>query len=145
MNNTFNKNNVIDLLIKKATGFYYTEEQCEYEKTQKHSTLNANYSNFNQNTQNSCNNINQLTIWSEPIETKNNSINSIENNENLTLTKKKITTHYISPDMLAIKILLEIYSKEIEDDNLSNLSDEELVKIKNKLINEVLNETNENK
>ena len=30
----FNKKDLINLLIKKASGFYYTEELCEYEKTQ---------------------------------------------------------------------------------------------------------------
>ena len=33
-NINFTHSDLINLLIKKASGFYYTEEQCEYEKTQ---------------------------------------------------------------------------------------------------------------
>ena len=39
-NNKFNKEDLINLLIKKASGFYYSEEQYEYEKTQNKTNLN---------------------------------------------------------------------------------------------------------
>ena len=38
----FSKKNLIDLLIKKAQGFYYTEEILEYEKTQNKSNYVKN-------------------------------------------------------------------------------------------------------
>ena len=63
-----------------------------------------------------------------------------QTNENLTLVKKKITTHYIPPDMLAIKILFEIFRKEIDINDIENMSNEELINLKNKLISEISNE-----
>lgn len=54
----------------------------------------------------------------------------------LTIVKKKITTHYVPPDMLAIKMLLENDGQKV--DSLSNMTDEELVKLKNKLIKELV-------
>ena len=42
-NEKFTKNDLIELLIKKASGFYYSEEQYEYEKTQKHDDFNKNH------------------------------------------------------------------------------------------------------
>ena len=43
--------------------------------------------------------------------------------------------------MLAIKILLEIYGKEINNSSLAEISDTELINLKNKLIGELFNET----
>lgn len=59
-----------------------------------------------------------------------------DNRSNLVLVKKKITTHYVPPDMLAIKMLMEDDKEKI--DNLSNMTDEELVSLKNKLIKEIM-------
>lgn len=56
--------------------------------------------------------------------------------EALVLVKKKITTHYVPPDMLAIKMLFENNEQKI--DTLSSMTDEELVALKNKLINELI-------
>ncbi len=52
----------------------------------------------------------------------------------LTLAKKKVTTHYIPPDMLAIKMLLENDRQKVS--NLSSMTDEELIALKDKLIKE---------
>ena len=123
----FSYKNVLDLLIKKATGFYYNEEQYEYEKTQNKSLLNKNKT-FN------VNNCEQLTIFNNHQNICNEQRNPEDkNNQNLTLIKKKVTTHYISPDMVAIKILLEIYNEKMKDD-LSNLTDSELLELKNTLL-----------
>ena len=59
-----------------------------------------------------------------------------ESKQTLTLSKKKVTTHFVPPDMLAIKMLLEINSKEMSS-NLLNLSDEELLKLTVELKNEL--------
>ena len=56
------------------------------------------------------------------------------------MVKKKITKHYIPPDMLAIKILFETIKETVNDDDLKNISNEELLKLKDKLIGELLNE-----
>ena len=137
----FNKENLIKLLVKKASGFYYTEELCEYEKTQNNSKFDKNNSFFNNNV---LKNNSQISFLDNEKPCKNKQ-NTLKNNEELTLVKKKITTHYISPDMLAIKILLEIYGKEMNDSNLSEISDSELINLKNKLIGELFNETNTDK
>lgn len=57
-----------------------------------------------------------------------------EKTEKLELVKKKITTHYVPPDMLAIKMLLQDTEGQIA--NFSTMTDEELIELKNKLIKE---------
>ena len=132
----FKYEDVLNLLFKKASGLHYIEEQFEYEKTQKVKLSNEKTShNFNTIKNNDMVNT-QTSMFDDTIKP----INENKESENLTLVKKKITTHYIPPDMLAIKTLLEIYGKEIDENNLSNISDEELIKLKNKLIGEILNE-----
>jgi hypothetical protein len=42
--------------------------------------------------------------------------------------------------MLAIKILFETIKETVGDDNLKNISNEELLKLKDKLVGELLNE-----
>ena len=42
--------------------------------------------------------------------------------------------------MIAIKILFEIFDKKVDDSEIENLSDEELIKFKNKLLEELENE-----
>lgn len=54
----------------------------------------------------------------------------------MVLVKKKIATHYVPPDMLAIKMLMENDKEKV--DSLSNMTDEELVALKNKLIKEII-------
>ena len=138
----FTKKELLNLVIKKATGYHYSEEVFEYEKTQINNKCNkisrdliSNYNFFDicDRGQTQSNKINDtLTISNEE--------NLQQNNEDLTLIKKKVTTHYIPPDMLAIKILFEIYGKEIEYDNLTNLSDKELLNLKNQLLKDILND-----
>ena len=140
----FNENDLIKILIKKASGFFYNEELLEYEKTQK---LADNSKKDNQK----CENISffdkidrgntDIYKSSDIIEVSNGKTENFkQTNENLTLVKKKITTHYIPPDMLAIKILFEIFRKEIDINDIENMSNEELINLKNKLISEISNE-----
>ena len=140
----FNENDLIKILIKKASGFFYNEELLEYEKTQK---LADNSKKDNQK----CENISffdkidrvntDIYKSSDIIEVSNGKPENFkQTNENLTLVKKKITTHYIPPDMLAIKILFEIFRKEIDINDIENMSNEELINLKNKLISEISNE-----
>lgn len=140
----FNENDLIKILIKKASGFFYNEELLEYEKTQK---LADTSKKDNQK----CENISffdkidrgntDIYKSSDIIEVSNGKPKNFkQTNENLTLVKKKITTHYIPPDMLAIKILFEIFRKEIDINDIENMSNEELINLKNKLISEISNE-----
>ena len=134
----FNKKNLIDILIKKASGFYYEEEIFEYEKTQKqiNSTLNSNIKCENMSFFD--NNDRVSTIHASSSDTiKLTKDNEQNKHENLTLSKKKITTHYIPPDLHSIKILLEIFSQEEVENSVENLTDEQLINLRNKLIKEI--------
>ena len=118
------------ILLKKAEGFFYTEEINEYQ-------------------QNSKNDSEQISIFDESStklkKTKNNDQN--KQTLNLILSKKKVTTHYIPPDMLAIKMLIENFGEKIkdDDDNLLSLSDEELYSLQENLIREIQQSMEENK
>lgn len=140
-NKDFTQNDLLNLLIKKATGFYYTEEQYEYEKTQNKSNSIKINENLSDNLKNNDRVATQLNFIDDKIEVSNE---IKTDTKNLTLVKKKVATHYISPDMLAIKILLEIYGKKIGDENVDDLSNEELLKLKETLIGELLDEENNN-
>jgi hypothetical protein len=138
MNNNKIHKQLIDILLKKANGFYFYEEQEEYEKAQNktkninNSTINLSmFDNFVTDNQNS-----------KPTSDTLNLSNGTKENESqtLTLVKKKITKHYIPPDMLAIKILFEINKEKVNENDLNNLTDDELLKLKDKLIGELLNE-----
>lgn len=98
-------------LIKLASGFYYTETSVEY--IPKHKS-NVNF--------------NQLSLPELSNEKK----------ENFTVSKKKVTKHYVPPDMLAIKMLLENNGQKMNA--LENMTDEELLSLRNSLIKEILND-----
>ncbi len=53
--------------------------------------------------------------------------------ESLKLAKRKVSTKQIPPDTMAIKVLLELDSLQ-QDNKLSQLTDEELLKEKEKLL-----------
>lgn len=132
-------NELIKILMKKAKGFYYKEELEEYEKTQKKSKISEIHTE-------------NLSFFEnyDTVKLKNNSsydkLKSPDENkqQNLTLAKKKITTHYIPPDMLAVKILFETIKEKVNNDDITNLSDDELLNLKNKLLRELNNEDYEN-
>ena len=128
---------LIDILLKKAAGFHYQEEQYEYEKDKSKKDKNSDYENLNffnlydrGENKNSDDGVN--------IKLEDQKIRQGQN-EGLILVKKKVTSHYIPPDMLAIKILLEIFGKEAVGD-LEGLSDEELIKFKEKIMKELKDE-----
>ena len=140
MNNKKIYDFLIKILLKKAEGYYYTEEQEEYEKAQNKSQISKNkyenislFDNFD-----TVNNKNRLS--NDIIKTTNEDHKEEQSNTNLIMVKKKITKHYIPPDMFAIKILFETIKETVGDDNLQNISNEELLKLKDKLIEELLNE-----
>ena len=140
MNNKEIYDFLIQILLKKAEGFYYTEEQEDYEKAQNKNTLFKNqYENISIfdkiDTQRT--NINNS---SATIKSQNEDNQTTQANKNLVMVKKKITKHYIPPDMLAIKILFETIKETVNENDLNNISDEELLKLKDKLIGELLNE-----
>lgn len=132
---------LIKILLKKATGFYYTEEQEDYEKTQNKSNnaekpyKNISFFEYSDMVENN------PTISSDKIKAQNENKSELQN---LVLVKKKITKHYIPPDMLAVKILFETIREKVNEDDLNNLSDDELLKLKDKLLGELINENKNN-
>lgn len=58
------------------------------------------------------------------------------------LNKRKVTTKYIPPDLTALKAYLELTNGT---NDYENMSDEELIKIKNELIKDLKNESCKNK
>lgn len=58
------------------------------------------------------------------------------------LNKKKVTKKYCPPDISAVKILLEKFNTCI-DDEISNMTDEELEQEKNRLLQLLKEENNE--
>lgn len=138
------KKKIIELLLKKASGFYFSETQYEYQKTQKSAKINENISKTSYN----------LSFF-ENIDTKSSieescgdmlksekSIGDNSDPQEYLLTKKKITTHYNPPDIQAIKILFDLADEDNNSKSLNDLSDDELLKLKNKLIKELSNEDN---
>ena len=136
----FTYDDVLNLIFKKASGYYYTEEQFEYEKMQKNKHFSEKDSLFSKKNGNFDMDKTQITMFDDNIKQENEKQKTNEKPENLTLVKKKVTTHYISPDMLAIKILLEIFGEKVNKDNIDSMTDEELLKLKKKLVEEILNE-----
>lgn len=146
-NKHFNTDNLIEILIKKASGFFYSEEVFEYEKTQNKPNLHEKQLNFldlqsfqKNNDRVDCNTI----LASDKIKSadENEKNENKQSTQNLTLSKKKVTTHYVPPDMLAIKILFEIFEKKVGEKEIEKMTDDELIKLKNKLLGELKNEDN---
>lgn len=128
---------LIDLLLKKAAGFHYTEEQYEYERD-KQLKKEPRFENLNFFEICDRGQI-KRNDDGDKIELANGK--KIQGNEDLILVKKKITSHYIPPDMLAIKVLLEIFGKEAVSD-LEKMTDEELINFKEKILKEIKDENN---
>lgn len=136
-NENINKK-LIDLLLKKASGFHYVEQQLEYEREKgaKTSPKTENLNFFDICDRGKSVNDNIDDMMSLENETK---IHKAD--EGLILVKKKVSSHYIPPDMLAIKILLEMFGKK-EVDDVKQMTDDELFKFKEKILEEIKNENN---
>ena len=144
--NVFDKNKLIEVLSKRAVGFFYSEEVLEYgEREEKKSASKDSEDNSSQKNQEKS--VSVLTqnqnqgVYSPcetgevTINTENTRVQSDENKQNLVLLKKKVTTHYIPPDITAVKMLLENFGEEVKGNNFINeLSDEELLKLKDEII-----------
>lgn len=114
-----------EILIKKAEGYFYNEECYEYVLKTK--------------------DIEEQISFDDIIESGTKHARKTEQDQQLNLTKKKVTTHYIPPDMLAIKILLENFGEKVNYGNLENLSEKELISYKNQLIKNINELIKENK
>ena len=140
MNNNEIYDFLIKILLKKAEGYYYTEEQEDYEKAQnKSNDSKITYNNISFFDKNDTLEHNTTSL-NDNIKSQNEDNKKRQSIQNLVMVKKKITKHYIPPDMLAIKILFETIKETVKDDDINNISDEELLKLKDKLIGELINE-----
>jgi len=111
-------NKIKDILLKKAEGFYYREETFEYIKKQNKEESQMSLFDIKQREE-------------EDVQS--------EEEGGLILAKKKVTSHFVPPDMLAIKILLENFGEKIDEDKFSAMSDSELIKLANSLSREIKN------
>jgi len=139
----FTKKELIKLLVKKASGFFYNEEQLEYEKKNNlgnKDQKNIKLNNFEKNNEKRVTVSGNSLIGGVNIEVSNDSNGNELCENDLVLTKKKISTHYIPPDMIAIKILFEIFDKKVDGNDIDKLNDEELLNLKNKLLKELKDE-----
>ena len=122
------------VLLKKAEGYFYQEETCEYQ-TSDSSCKKEKTKNITKNVSPKLENENQGLQSNQEEDEANN---PKEKETNLVLFKKKVTTHHVPPDMLAIKMLVEIYGQKIDGgDDLEKLSDQELLKLKKDIINKL--------
>ncbi len=69
---------------------------------------------------------------------------SIDENEQMKLTKKKITKKFVSPDISAAKTLLEYYFAENKNE-FEQMSDEELLRERERLLKLLKEESKEGK
>ncbi len=108
------------VLLKKAKGYMYKEEVDEYESAQekpkKESVGVSQQLDFS-----------SLNINFKPVSTPKKS---------LTLVKKKVSSHHVPPDLAAIKLLMDYFITQ-NDDELCNLSDKELNELKESLIDQL--------
>ena len=163
MKSLINKDKLLEALVKRAEGFYYSEEILEYSIKEDKCKIEKDLLG-NENTQRdplkfdtekksgskNTKNKNSLVYSSQTQEklVGNDGIGvGNESKQGLELLKKKVTTHYIPPDMLAIKMLIENFGEKIkdDDDNLLSLSDDELYSLQENLIREIQQSMEENK
>lgn len=117
------------ILIKKAEGFYFEEETFEYLQKAPNETQQID-----------------MDQYLLEIETKKGKPKKHEREETgLILSKKKVTTHFVPPDMLAIKILLENFGEKVSSAyDIENMTDEELIKFKDQLLENLEKKEGEN-
>jgi len=146
------------ILLKKAKGFYYDEITTEYvcdkkpiktcnaeddvqlslfdEKTAKTKEKYKNKVTILKSNDKSAVNLKcEEDVDGSFIFSKDNKMEGEkaidESVEQITMAKKKVTTHFVPPDLAAIKMLLENFEKI--DEPFDNLSTEELISLARKL------------
>ncbi len=134
-----------EILIKKSKGFYYTEETVEFTENATGKSVNVvemdngiKVFGLKRKRGRPKKILSKAVTFSNESEksgvdlTQKEGINASKQ-ENI-VVKRKITTHYVPPDMLAIKMLFENFGEKVE--SLENLSDEEILSLKRKLMSE---------
>lgn len=165
MKNSFDKSKLMDALVKRAEGFFYTEEVCEYslDEVKIKDKKNAeNIDEINNDSsllemkdlnKNKSSKKNSKKSVSKNIDCENDELYFVKNegrnnkkcdgvvNENikdLMLIKKKVTTHYIPPDLSAIKMLIENFGQEMKSTKIfDEMSDEELLSMREEILKDI--------
>ncbi len=158
----FDKSKIMEALLKRAEGFFYSEEILEYgerEEKKKEDKLSSktaegDLSNLSDQSKNNSENVSKNTknkkqgVYSGQSQGENGAkiareeqVNH-EDSKNLVLLKKKVTTHYVPPDIAAVKMLFENFGEALksETDAIEEMSDEELVKLRLSLLDQLKSE-----
>ena len=160
----FDSRKLFDALLKRAEGFFYSEEILEYgevdvkEKLRKNKDDNVvcefidSQESSDPEQKDLRNSVSKKQQFQKPdiyseremgqqmnLEGRPKENNFDESSKNLVLLKKKVTTHYVPPDLTAVKMLFENFGQEVRtsDDLIESMSDEELLKLKSELIAEL--------
>lgn len=123
-----------NILLKKAEGYFYNEEIFEYYSPENKDNEILKKVDKSGST--------QLTFIKDDIQSNQKKGKYEQNTEtkNLILSKKKVTSHYIPPDLTAIKMLIEIFGQEVnKNDDIESLSDQELFELRDTLIQNLKN------
>ncbi|MCR5553449.1 MAG: hypothetical protein K6F08_01765 [bacterium] len=142
------QNNISDrlykILLKRAEGFFYKEvcEEFVYDNKPKNSTQISFFDAENNVETKSKKRVTKTRVNQNlNVKLDCNDVSCFASGENCedikapTLAKKKVTTHFVPPDMLAIKMLLEI-DKTLGAD-LTMMSDSELMALAKQLEDEI--------
>ena len=125
------QNELRKILIKKAKGFYYKEETVEFTEN-----MQAKIKRPRGRPRKSALKADTYLIEKEKcgVDLDCKRENANENKFENSVVKRKITTNYVPPDMLAIKMLFENFGEKI--DLLENMSDEEILQMKKEILQE---------
>lgn len=127
------------ILIKKAKGFYYKEETIEFSETRGGSQVVANSPKIKRKRGRPRKDEKPVTYFNDNqkdgVQFGQSEVNSDGDRKEDVVVKRKITTHYVPPDMLAIKMLFENFGEKVK--GYEDMSDEEILLIKNQLLKEL--------
>ncbi|MBO4570125.1 MAG: hypothetical protein J5689_02805 [Clostridia bacterium] len=145
-NNNDNKisDKLYKILLKRAEGFFYKEvcEEFVYDNKPKYSNQISFFDEEKSDLTKSKKRVTKTKVnQNHNVKLECNDVSCFASGENCedikapTLAKKKVTTHFVPPDMLAIKMLLEI-DKTLGTD-LTMMSDSELLSLAKQLEDEI--------
>ena len=148
----FNKEKLLEVLSRRAEGFFYHEEILEYgEREIKKSKTDEVNREHEENLKSYEKDVSLLVdstktgVYSAR-KTKAQGINKNflemencdENSEGLVLLKKKVTTHYVPPDLTAVKMLLENFGEKVKsNDFVDELNDDELITLRDEILSQI--------
>ena len=106
-----------NILLKKAEGYFYDEKIEEYQQLPEENKSKSVSE--------------QLSFEFDDLNLKPDT--PAKKKSKMKLVKKKVTTLYQPPDLAAIKMLMDLYLKDEEQD-LEKLTNEELLHLRDELV-----------